>query len=524
MTGRGAGVGQQVADLIANVLQQHAQWSGPLTEEARSAARNAFLEGMETHGADVAGPLVDSIRQAASIPPEVSALLGEVAEPGQQFSALIQQFFIFGVMFNLANTLLAPFTQIVANEVWQVNPDRPISPPDAADMVVRGLLDQATAEGIAAQSGINATAFDLMVRDTGEPPANELLFEAIRRGIIDEGTLELGIRQSRIKDEWISTVAALRYVIPSPADFVRAAVQEQMDYSDADSWAQVAGLEPAGYQNDNPDWFRLLYDTAGRPPGPQEVGRMALRGIVGWTGTGPDETTFAQAIAESDVKTKWTDALAALQQYVPPASEVTTLLKADAITTDQANALYQQDGLSPELAAAFTFRAMHELVATDKELTKGEVLELYVAQAMSYDDAAAALDLVGYRGDIAAYLLALAELRRVQRELQSVIGELGRQVVTGKTSLANAQSSLQALGIPQAQADALLSQWTIAHNAQAPLPTGAQIASGFYYGVLNQDEAMSLLEALGYAPYWAWFTLSVRAHGPLPNMPAPTGF
>jgi hypothetical protein len=532
-------LGSKLSQLLADTLINMHPHVSRLAETEKAAFREQFLEGLEQHTAGLVGPLLSSVAGSTTIPDELSALLTELGMPTEQFTGIISQFFIFGLMFQLGSAMLAPFIQQVNNDIWTAHPDRPLSPPDIATAVVRGigLGDTAGvtlpgwAESEAAKSGVSPDAFKTMVGVTGMAPSLQLLFEMVRRGIIADGelngggtTLVSGIQQSDIKDEWIEAVSKLRYVQPSPVDFVRAAVQAQMPYADAAAWATKVGLEPPGYLEGNPDWFKLLFDTAGRPPGPVEMGHAANRGLIPWDGTGPEALTFQQAIAESDIKTKWTPILKELARYYPPNGEIRTLLLHGGITEDQAKKLWIANGVPAELADAYLHLAQVEQVTQDKALAKGDILTLVQEQAISDDDAKAMLAQIGYSGTNADHLLAMAHFRYELEALRSVVRRIATLYTGRKINATEAKAGLVGLGMPEAQIDSLLVTLTHQRESEVLVPTPSQVETGFHYNVIDQGTAQSMLEGMGYDPWSAWFVLSARQHGPLPGEPAkPTG-
>ena len=528
-------LGSRLSQLLADTLINMHPHVSRLAETEKAAFREAFLEGLEQHTANLVGPLLSSVKDSTTIPAELTALLTELGMPTEQFTGIISQFFVFGLMFQLGQAMLAPFIQQVNNDVWSAHPDRPLSPPDLATAVVRGIgfgdsagvtvPDWATTE--AQKSGVDADVFHTMVGVSGMAPALQLLFEMVRRGIIQEGelngggtTLVAGIQQGDIKDEWIPYVAKLRYVQPSPVDFVRAAVQAQMPYDEASQWATKVGLEPAGYIENNPDWFQLLYDTAGRPPGPVELGHAANRGIIPWSGRGAQVTSFEQAISESDIKNKWEPILRQLARYYPPNGEIRTLLLHGGITEDQAKALWIDNGVPAELADAYLHLAQIEQVTQDKALAKGDILTLVQEQAVSDDDALAMLAQIGYSGANADHLIAMAHFRYELEALRNVVRRISTLYTTRKINATQAKEGFTGIGMPAAQVDSLMA--TLLHQREAIvlIPTPAQIEGGFHYGVIDQATATSMLEQLGYDPWSAWFVLSARQHGPLPGEPA----
>lgn len=531
----GGKISQLLADTIIGIHPHVAR----LAEGEKAAFREAFLEGLEQHTAQLVNPLLESVSGATTIPDELTGILTELGLPTEQFTGIISQFFVFGVMFTLAQAMLAPFVQQVQNDVWTAHPDRPLAPPDAATAVVRG-IDYGSTSGVtvpqwaldeAAKSGVGPDAFKTMVGVTGMAPALQLLFEMVRRGIIPEGelnaggvTLVSGIQQSDVKDEWIEYVSKLRYVQPSPVDFVRAAVQAQMPYADAASWATKVGLEPPDYLDGNPDWFKLLFDTAGRPPGPVEMGHAANRGLIPWEGTGPEALTFQQAIAESDIKTKWTPILKELARYYPPNGEIRTLLLHGGLTEEQAKALWMANGVPAELADAYLHLAQVEQVTQDKALAKGDILTLVQEQAISDTDAMDMLAQIGYSGTNAEHLLEMAHFRYELEALRSVVRRIATLYTGRKINATQAKEGLTGLGLPTKQIDSLMTTLTHQREASVLVPTPAQVEGGFHYGVIDQATATSMLVGMGYDEWSAWFVLSAREHGKLPGEPAkPTG-
>jgi len=518
----------KLAELLADTVILLHPHIAKLSEAERSAARNAFLEGMEAHGAGVVGGMVGQIRDNAEIPAALSALFDQVSAPDAQYSALLQQFFVFGVMFNLASASLAPFVQVVSNQLWKAFPERPLSPPDIATMVVRGIApgDAPTtpapgwATDMASESGLSPENMQAFIDATGQPPALQELFQLIRRGIISESQLEQGIREGDTRDEWIPAVTKLRYIQPSPADLVAAAVQNQMSYAAAANWAQQIGLEPADYLNGNPDWFQVLYDTHGRPPGPQELVRMTLRGIIPQNGTGPTVTSFEQGVSESDIKDKWIDALWQLGQYLPPPGEVRTLLIHGGIDKATAERLWQEDGIPAEIAAAYAYIAENEQITQDKALAKGDIATAVQEGLMTDADATTMLARIGYTDGNAALIVKMAHWRYELESIRTSVRTIGTNYARWKIDGTQAKQAWVALGLDDAQAQQLLVEIDVQRSALPPIYTAADVTSGFHYGVVDQAEAMSMLGSLGYAPWDAWFKLSVRNHAPLPDQPA----
>ena len=531
----------KIARVVTDALLGAHPVMAKLNEDLREKYRATFLDGLEEHTAKLVNPILKSVDGVTTIPDELKPLLAELGLPQEQFTGIISQFFIFGVMFNVAGAMLSPFVQQIQNDVWTAHPDRPISPPDIATAVVRGIGYGDTAgETVpqwaydeAAKSGFNSDVFGTMVGVTGMAPALQLLFEMVRRDIIPEGTVDdgsislvTGIKQSDVKDEWIAYVSKLRYVQPSPVDMVRAAVQDQWDdapvgydFTRQKAWAQTLGLEPANYVGGNPDWFNILLNIEGRPPGPQEMGVAANRGLIDWSGRGVAAITFEQAISESDIKNKWEPVLRELAVHWPAAGEVRTLLMHGGINETQAIAYWQALGVPTELLNAYLYISQVEQVTQDRALAKGDILMLLQENAITDADATTMLQQIGYGGDNAAFLISMAHFRYELEAFRTSVRTVSTAYIDGSITAAQAEAGFKGLGMPQTQIDSLVATLTNQRAVRVTLPTAAQIASAVFYKVLDQASAQTALENMGYSAFNAWLVLSVRMHGPLPNPP-----
>src|SRR5579875_957287 len=461
---RGTVAANKISQILGEVLIHHAPWTAQISEQTRRRITDDWLEKLEAHATTVVKPFIDKVTETAGMPEELAELFEHAAVPKAQFGATIQQFFIYGVMFSLASTALAPFTQVLSNDLWTANPTRPLSPPDISTAVIRGLVlggtpttpmpDWAAEE--AAKSGIDSERMQTLIDITGMPPAPQDLFQMVRRQIITEDQLQQGLREGDTRDEWIPLVSKLRYVQPSPVDMVAAAVQNQLPYADAAHWAQVLGLEPADYLKNNPDWFKVLYVVHGRPPGPVEMAHAALRGIVPWTGTCPESVSFAQAVSESDVKDKYIPVLQALATYYPPPGEVKGFLVRGAITEDQAVAYWKADGIPDPLAKAYAHEATYQQTTTDLALAKSDVLEAVQEKILSDQDAIGLLSRIGYSGDAAATLVEMAHFRYNLQILRTAVNRVASLYTGHKIDATECKQGLASLGLPANQVTDLL--------------------------------------------------------------------
>lgn len=444
------------------------------------------------------------------------------ADLGKLFGkgSVIEQILVWQILGQVLAAVMAPELQLLQNTVNELIQEVPINPATLADMVVRSVLSEAQAAHEARKSGIAPSDFDLLVRNTGEPPGLEFLLQAWRRGFIPplgrdpfDTSVEQGVAESRIKDKWFPVIEKMAHVPVPAADAVDAVVKGQIDYAQGEEIANASGFDA--------DAFRILFNTRGNPPSPLELAEFLRRGFIPLEGTGPDALSFQQGIYEGASKNKWWQLFSRLAEYIPPPRTVTAMVREGALTDQEALSLFKEAGLSQPLAEAYLHAAHHQKLQADKLLAKGDVEQLYRDQVISGDDAQKMLEALNYTAQESAFLLRLQDIKRAVTAINQAIGRVHTLYVNHKIDKAQAVAALGSLHVPSTQQDQLLASWDVERSANVKVLTSAEIAQAFHYQILDQPAAQAELEGIGYTPLDAWIILSVREHRPLPGQPAP---
>jgi len=366
-----------------------------------------------------------------------------------------------------------------------------LSPADAADMVVRGIIDKSEGEAVAAKTGMDAADFDRLVLDTGEPLALEQLLLLYRR--------EHGIRQSRVRNEWIADAVKLRFAPPAGADAIRAAVQNQLPMAEAQRKFAEAGTDPAE--------FGWMFDTAGRPPGVQELISLWRKGFVG-------ADVVAQAVRESDIKTKYVPTILKMFDYRPPPRSIVSLLRSGSISDAKAATLLAEEGLAPELVAEEIKSAHHVRTAATRHLAQSVILKLFHDKAISEAEALDMLEGIGWSKPDAGFILATENLHREAVNLDHAVNHIRSLYIAYHLDRSAAVAAMAQLGTPSEQSNQLFALWDLERTANAKQIPHGTITTALRYQIIDQPTAQTLLEAQGYSPYDAWVLISVALKGP----------
>ena len=453
-----------------------------------------------------------------------------------------RQLLIYGVGYEIARSLLGPmFTQVE----YLINSGSPIvelSPPDLANLIVRGFIaDDADAQARAAKFGLSPENFKQMVDLAGEPPGLQEVLQWWRRGFIPtdsaptEPSLSTAVRTSRVYTYWLDTIIKGQLAPPSPAALVNAAIRNQIAYEDAVKLAFHGGLGspppsvPDGAPIDQTEYaFKILFDAAGRPPSFTELAELVYRGVIPDPRTNPMEggpnpsaLTFEQGIYEGDLKDKWEPAMQALLERFPPFYDMRILLESGSVTQTEVDSWVAKQGYSPEVSKGLAAYASGQRVAGSKQLTESMIVTLYQTQMLDQATATTLLGDLGYDDASIALILSLTDAQRALSAVNASINRVGAYYIAHKVNTADAQAALARLGVPDAQAQQLVQTWDVDRTSNIKLLTAAEIYDGMKYAIFDQATAQSELEALGYTPHDAWAYLSIHNKAPLPDEPAP---
>lgn len=430
----------------------------------------------------------------------------------------LTQFFVWQVAGQIAQTLLGPALNELTHDINSAFPTVELSPADLAQLVVRNFRSLGDAVNVAKRAGVNGDDFSDLVRLASEPPAPGDLATMLRRGlIVQSGTgagstsFDQGMSESRISDKWHDLIRELAVQWPTPTDALDALLEGQVSLEDGRALYERLGGDP--------QFFQLLFNTRGSAPTPVEALEMANRGIIPWNGTGPDATSFEQAFLEGPWRNKWQAAYRGIGEYLPPPRTVTAMVAAGSLTDDQAQQLLVKQGLTAELAAAYIHDAHNQRSQAERDLTVGQLLDMYEAGLVSADDVKPLLEALRYSAESADLLLALRDLRREISAVNSAVSRVHTLYVGYKITGPVAVSALNALKVPPTQVHAIVSTWDIERGANLKVLTEAQIVAAWKKNIIGDAEALNELQAAGYTPRDAWILLSTAQGSPLGSAP-----
>lgn len=486
------------SDLADAVVRNYMSLADAATMAARSGITAEDFGVMVPLHADAPGP-----QQLA-----VALLRGIIPEAGDGPATAS---FIQGIREGRLADKWAPMIRELSKAV--------LSPPDAASAVVRGFLSDAEGVAVAAKSGVDPATFQTMVELSGDAPGPQQLAEALRRGAIAEAgsgpgstSFEAGIREGRLSNKWAPVIKDLAKLWPTPVDALDAALKGQITPAEGEQLYTKLGGDT--------QFYTWLLNSQGSGPTPLEAADWARRGIIPWDGTGPEVTSYAQAVKESRYRDKWAAAYREQAQYLPPPYSIITMLKDGAVTKEQATQWLQDQGASPSIIAAMIAEADATDLSQFRGLTTTAVLGMYYQRLVTEADATSMLESLHVSKEAVPLMLVYADLQRAIAAQNSAVSRVGTLYAARKITVATARQSLIALQVPAATVNDIIAIWQLENSIAVKTLTQSEITRAWKAEIMTQDEAETELQNLGYTPYDAWVLLSLEAKAALPGRPA----
>lgn len=369
-----------------------------------------------------------------------------------------------------------------------------LSPADLALAVLRGNMDPGEAQRVAAHNGVSAHDFDILIANTGEPLGLEEMLEAYRRGFIDKARLDRGIRQSRVRNEWIDVAERLRFSPMSTAQAVESVVQSHISPSQGQAIAALNGLQA--------DHFPILVETAGAPLSRTEMNELVNRGLA-------TKADFDQALRESRLKNKYVDKAFALRDRLIPERTLVSMLTHGLIDHGDALTRLRDLGFDQQSAALLVSLGSAQKTTKEKDLAVGSVVALYEFETITRPQAVAMLEKLHYTAEEAEFLLQIADMKRIQRIVNSAITAIRSRYVGRHLTDAATSTALDELGIAATARDQYLAVWAIERSVTVKTLTEAQVHSAVKHQLMPIEAGVQRLVDMGYSVDDATLLLSM---------------
>ncbi len=338
-------------------------------------------------------------------------------------------------------------------------------------------------------SGLDRDQLHVLTQLSGNPPGPMELLDMWNRHIIDEASVDAGIREGRTKTKWIPALKELRHHILSPAD---AAGLRLRGWITAERSYEIGALSGASKET-----MDALFLNRGRPATPRQIRIGYARGAKIEGFKGDVNAAIARATAQSDIRPEYTEIEQEASWSYPSPFVIRGIAAGGGFTHSDVLQILLESGWKPvfaEKAAAFFTSSV---AAAGKALTKAELDDEFQGGYISEAQFRDALVKLGYSGPALELEFHLADARRIKRWREKVVDAIGKAFVGHEIDAATATGDLAALGITGDAASRLVLLWTLEQRVAVKQLTEAQILSRFRRAIFTHDQALQRLEDLG---------------------------
>jgi hypothetical protein len=200
----------------------------------------------------------------------------------------------------------------------------------------------------AEHQGITKERMQIEANLAGLPPGPEALLQMWNRNLIDQDSVDAGIREGHMKTKWAHAFKRMRWAVLSGPEYAGLWLRGWITQDEAEKGGALTGHTP--------EQMHLLYQNRGRPVSPIQALTALVRkspsprGVDYPNHAGPfSEADFDLAIKRSDIRTEYIPTLRELLYAYPSLFQLNRLVAAGAIDADTARDWAVKDRYAPEV-------------------------------------------------------------------------------------------------------------------------------------------------------------------------------
>jgi hypothetical protein len=333
----------------------------------------------------------------------------------------------------------------------------------------------------------------------GLPPGPAEILQMWNRNLIDEATVDAGIREGHMKTKWAHAFKRMRWHVLSAPEYAGLWLRGWITKAQAIRGGALTGATP--------EQMDLLYKNRGRPMAPVQAFTAWARGAPHPVGEGiPDRPgtfdyqDFKAAIQRSDIRTEYVDPLWALRWAYPSLFQLRRAVQDGGISKARALTILGYQRYEDRDALALVNSWLAPTTAGAKGLTAAELTAEYEGHYLTEAEYVADLEDLGYSREQAIEKARVVDAKRVKKARDAVVARAGSEYVRHRINRAQAQTAIAAEGVPEPAQDLLLAEWDHERELTADALTAAQIKKAFRSDIMDRQTALDRLQRLGYDP------------------------
>lgn len=284
---------------------------------------------------------------------------------------------------------------------------------------------------------------------------------------------------------------------PSPQDFIQFAVRETFDP------AQVAAN---GYDKNFPtqiipyakkagmseEWLKHYWRAHWQLPSPQMGFDMLHRGEI-------TEQQLRELLITADYAPGWIERLMNISYNTLTRVDARRLY-ADGVLTDETyKKELQAMGYDEHRAQLLLDWTKIDMRATDKDLTKTQMLDAYELGLNSREKTIEYLIAIGYDSDESDLILALEDRKKELDNIKASIETISYQYVKGRLPIAAVRTKFTDLGVPSNRLEYYITKAEQAKDKVVRLPSKEDLIKWYKANRIDENKFTSEMKLLGFA-------------------------
>lgn len=349
----------------------------------------------------------------------------------------------------------------------------------------------------AAGQGYDLPRFKVLANLAGLPPGPQELLTMWNRQLVDEESVDAGLREGHLKTKWSGAFKRLRWNVLSHIQYVDARVRGWIDNAAMYEGGALHGFTPA--QMD------ILHKTHGRPLSFHQTfiglqrGGKRLDPVADDFAAGLDiDPTFLAAMQQSDVQQQWYSLAWAQRYNYPSAFVLKAMAKAGDIDEQTLRDVLKFIGWEPTFIDKVAKAWAPTVTAGTKKQTLTHLTDEYLAGALTRDALVTVLTTsLGFTAAQANDEITLAEFNAAKAERTRAARALEKRFVAAQLPESEARNALAQLGFPEAAVSQKIIAWLQERAATLTTLSVGQIEKALKAGALTAAQATPLLQQLG---------------------------
>jgi len=319
------------------------------------------------------------------------------------------------------------------------------------------------------------------------------------RNLISKDQFRDELHQNGYSDERIEILEEISKYIPNAPDLIRFAVRDVFDEEVVRKYGYDSGFEAATsaigdrlrQAGMDEETLRLFWRAHWELPSIQLGFEMLHRGKI-------TEEELKKLLQIADIAPNFIQPIMDISYSPYTRVDVRRMYEAGVLSRDEVKRTYLDLGYDEEHAENLTVWTVQESVATERDLTKSEILKSYSLGRIQRSEALDALQDLGYDADEADIILSLLEYQEYEKSVdrqKKLYADMYYHSIISKEEF---MQELDGLGLSEREKSLLIAETDVRKQGKHRNPTKTDLEKWYKAGHISQQEFRDEMRNLGY--------------------------